>query len=274
MSTQSAINWFNRPGGLDQHRHPPPPDDEILPHVIAPDWMFNFDVEEVEGVDELRRRIRDAEHSRNRVEKWSYILGDHIRYENSKIDSKTGIWNMGAANDCVNLGTEHCQVEPDNCYAKRSEFNFPKPLNFRRRQAIIWSYLDAATWAKAYRLHYERKRNPVTTLRINEANDFSTRHDILRVNEIARRLDDIVDVYTYSASSWLDWSDSEHFTVNQSNDDGDFGDKRYIVVDSVSAIPDGGIRCPHDTDESIKCGECRLCIEPEAPDVYVKNVYE
>jgi hypothetical protein len=253
---------------------PDPPDDSELEELIAPNWMFPFDVEQVDGIHELRGRIRDATYSENPVEEWSYILGDHISYGNKKIADHVAIFNFGSAHDCPNLGTEACQVDEADCYAVRSENNFPSSLPYRRRQAIIWEHLDAGTWAEAFRCHYERKRSEVTTLRLNESGDFRHRHDLLKATELARRLTDIVDTYTYSASHQLPWHEAEDLVVNRSNDHRDYGARRFEVVDSIDEIPTGGLRCPHDqSDGNIKCGECRLCIDTDAPDVYVKNFY-
>lgn len=247
-----------------------PPEDHELAEHIAPDWAYTFDVEDVDGIDKLRQRIRDAEYAIDRTEAWSHILGDYISYRNAKIAPHVAIFNMGAASDCVNYDTTYCQVEGGECFAARNERDFPKPIHFRRKQAIIWSHLDAVTWAGAFRKHVKRKRNDVTAIRLNEAGDFSSRHDILRVTEIARQLPEF-DIYTYSASSWLDWSEAEGFTVNQSND-GDYGDRRYKVVDYKLQIPDGpdAVLCPYDqTNGEIQCGDCRLCLEEDGPDVYV-----
>lgn len=81
-----------------------------------------------------------------------------------------------------------------------------------------------------------------------------------------------MNVYTYSASSWLDWTDATHFTVNQSNAKGDFGDRNYNVVADPENMPDdAGLWCPFDqTDGNIKCGDCRVCLEPDGPDVYIE----
>ncbi|RLM94277.1 hypothetical protein D3D01_15550 [Haloarcula sp. Atlit-7R] len=87
-------------------------------------------------------------------------------------------------------------------------------------------------------------------------------------------MDNIVDTYTYSAISDLPWEEVNLVAVNQSNNFRDYGKGRFIVVDSVEEIPDDGIRCAHDLDESVKCGDCRLCIDMDADvDVCVKNFY-
>jgi len=247
------------------------PSDDELDQLIAPNENYEFDVDNLDHIDELRQRIRDARYAIDPIKEWSYILGDHISYGNTKIEDTVAIFNTGAASDCINLNSDYCQVGPGECYAVQSEEEFPCK-DYRRRQQIIWDHLDGQTWAKAFRRHYNRKETPVTDIRFSEAGDFRTQHDVLRVNEIARELDDIVNVYTYSASSWLDWTDATHFTVNQSNAKGDFGDRNYNVVADPENMPDdAGLWCPFDqTDGNIKCGDCRVCLEPDGPDVYIE----
>lgn len=277
MSIQSRLGGFSQiTGGPIVDRLPDPPDDSELASVIAPTELYPFPVDAVEGIDELRREIRDIIFfSDDHIEAWSRLLGNHVSYGNKKVADETAIYNLGSAHDCVNLGTAYCQVEDKHCYAARSERNYPQPLDYRRRQAIIWSLLDGETWARAFRRHAERKRSPIDALRFNESGDFATRQDILKLETIGKRLDDLVDTYTYSASSDLPWEEVTSVAVNQSNDFRNYGKGRFIVVDSVDEIPDDdGIRCPNDLDESVKCGDCRLCIDTDADiDIYVKNFY-
>lgn len=279
MSIQSNIASFQHGAGpsLDD-KFPDPPDDSELDSIIAPNELYEFDVDQVDGIHQLRQRIRDAFYSDSPIEDWSHILGDHLSYGNKKISDSVAIFNFGTAHDCVNLGTDYCQVDKEDCYAYRGEKAYPQPIHYRRRQNIIWTHLDAVTWARAYRLHYQRKRNEVTALRLNESGDFRSRHELLKIEEIGRRLQDIVDTYTYSASSWLPWDEVSTVAINQSNDRRDYGTGRFVVVDDVDEIPDGdnSIRCPHDLSEGeIRCGDCRLCINHSegSPTVYVKNFY-
>jgi hypothetical protein len=85
------------------------------------------------------------------------------------------------------------------------------------------------------------------------------------------------DVYTYSASHKLDWSEAEHFTVNQCNNQADYGARLFSAVPEPKDVPEDAVTCPFelarskgvDTDERPKCGDCRLCIDESGPDVYV-----
>lgn len=258
---------------------------------IAPTEQYSFDVDDVPGIDELRAQLRAIEEwddavwpvSNARVDSyvdaWSWLLQEYVTYGNTKVATNVAIFNMNSAHDCPNLGTEHCQVSQteEGCYAVQSEKAFVNALPYRRRQEVLWDHVDAVTWAKAYRQHWERMNRPPAerpdAIRFSQSGDFRDDADIVKVDEIARRLDDIVDTYTYSASDYLDWSHAEHFVVNASNGLADYGDRRFIAVEDVSEIPDDpteGLHCPYDaTDGGIKCGECRLCIDADAPDVYV-----
>lgn len=276
MSIQSNLNAFDATSPSQPKRPPKRPGEDELDQLIAPNWLYTeFDTDEVEGIEELRQRILETVYADDPIETWSYILGDHISCGNKKLSEEMAIFNFaGSATDCPNIGTKHCQVAEEDCYAYRSENNFPHPLDARRRQVIIWDHLDAVTFARAFRRWHSRKRTEVTTLRFSESGDFRNRHDLYKVDEVAQLLSDIVDVYTYSASDWLPWEETTHITVNRSNDRRTYGHRRFCVVNSVSEIPANGIHCPHDlSNGSIKCGDCRLCIDKDAPDVYVVNFY-
>jgi len=127
--------------------------------------------------------------------------------------------------------------------------------------------MDADTWAKAFNSMVSRKRNDVTAIRFSEAGDFRHKGDIIKVNRIAQLVD--IDVYTYSASDYLDWSEATAFTVNQSNDRRDFGDRLYTAVPTEDDIPEDAVQCAYEGAE-IKCGDCRMCIDKDFDkDVYI-----
>lgn len=236
----------------------------------------DYDIESVDGIDTLRERMREADSIRD----WSFILSDYISWGNNKIANHVAIFNMNSATDCPNADSTEsdqsetgvCQVPWESCYAHKAENIYPNTLPYRRRQEYLWDCLDADTWARAFLSIVERKRNPVTAVRFSEAGDFRHRGDIVKVNRIAEILSQAgIDTYTYSASHKLDWSESEHFTVNQSNGLADYGDRRFTALPEGSDLPDGMVWCPYDlTDGERKCGDCRLCINPEGPDVAIE----
>jgi hypothetical protein len=176
---------------------------------------------------------------------------------------------MNSATDCPNADSEACQVPWSDCYAHKAEHVYDQTLPYRRRQSYLWDCLDAETFAKAFRALVERKRNPVDTIRFSEAGDFRHKGDIIKVDRIAELLDEY-QVYTYSASHYLDWSEAEHFTVNQSNNLADYGERLYTAVPTVEDIPEDGTHCPYEaSDGQIECGECRACMNGDMGDIYI-----
>lgn len=230
---------------------------------------MKYDIDTVNGIDKLRDRMAKAGDD---MEKWSYILSDYISFGNNKVADSTAIFNMNSASDCPNRESENCQVPWESCYAGKAERMYPQVLPYRRRQEYLWDCMTADMFAEAFEYLVSRKRKPVDAIRFSEAGDFRNNADIIKVNEIARLVN--IDVYTYSASDYLDWSLAEHFTVNASNDLSEYGNRRFMALPEGSELPDETVWCPFDyaddNDNRPKCGECRLCINPEGPDVAIE----
>jgi hypothetical protein len=230
----------------------------------------------VDGIDKLRERLASADNDRD----LSFILSDYISWGNNKVSKSVGVFNMNSATDCPNAeSTENdqtdtgvCQVPWESCYAHKAENVYPQTLPYRRRQQYLWDSLSAEEWAGAFKSLVSRKRNSVTAVRFSEAGDFRNEQDIQKVERIAQMLStDGIDVYTYSASHKLDWSEAENFTVNQSNELADYGDRLFTALPEGSDLPEDTVWCPYDkSDGDIKCGECKLCINPEGPDVAIE----
>lgn len=232
-----------------------------------------YDIDNVKGIDELRNRMDNA----NSVRDWSFILQDHISRGNGKISDNTAIFNMGSATDCVNGETENCQVPFEDCYARKAEVTYAtEALDYRRRQEYLWDSMHPELWAKAFMLSNSRKRKPFDNIRFNESGDFRTNGDIIRVNEIAKKLD--IDVYTYSASNYLNWNLATDFTINASNDLEEYGDRRFKVIEKGTELPEDTVWCPYSIqqnngvpeNERRKCGDCRLCINKNGPNVAIE----
>lgn len=257
------------------------------------------------GFDELFDRIIEAE----TIDDWSRILGDYLAWGNRKITDTTAIFNLNAAHDCPNRETQEngesetglCQVPWDLCYAAKAERMYDESFNYRRRQEFLWDTLDATTFAKAFIKVVERKMKfgnlddySKVDLRLSESGDFRHNQDIYKANEIARIIGEKgVTTYTYSASYKLPaWFEADHITLMQSVDTekaGEYGDKEYKAfhlskeeleeTEQIADLaPEGTVWCPHDlekrqkdinSEEAISCGDCRLCLEPEGPDVAI-----
>jgi len=233
--------------------------------------MYDYDIDAVDGIDTLCERMDNAGDD---ITAWSHILSDYIQFGNRKLKDNIAIFNMNSATDCPNIGTNHCQVPKSDCYAFQSENMYKQTLPYRRRQEYLWDCLDADTFAKAFMSLVGRKRNSVDYLRFSQAGDFRHDGDIIKVNRIAQLVD--VDTYTYSASDYLDWDLAENFTVNQSNFKSKYGNKAYTAIpedmspDEHDNLSDNAVQCPYEkSDGEITCGECNLCMNPNAPDVYI-----
>lgn len=226
------------------------------------------DIDTVEGIDSLKDRLANAENDKD----LSFILSDYISWGNNKVSKTVAIYNLNSATDCPNRETDRCQVPFEKCYAHKAENVYPQTLPYRRRQQYLWDSLSAEEWAGAFKSLVSRKRNSVTAVRFSEAGDFRNEQDIQKVERIAQMLStDGIDVYTYSASHKLDWSEAENFTVNQSNELADYGDRLFTALPEGSDLPEDTVWCPYDkSDGDIKCGECKLCINPEGPDVAIE----
>jgi hypothetical protein len=237
----------------------------------------DYTVANVKGIDTLKDRLAEAAGD---VRELSFILADYISWGNNKIADSVAIFNMNSATDCPNAdsGADNesdvgaCQVPWSDCYAHKAENIYKQVLPYRRRQEYLWDSLSAKEFAGAFKCIVSRKRKDVTDIRFSEAGDFRNGHDIQKVNRIAQMLaPDGINVYTYSASHKLDWSQATHFTVNQSNNLADYGDRLFTALPEGSDLPDGMVWCPYDdSDGEIQCGECRLCINEEGPDVAIE----
>jgi hypothetical protein len=217
-------------------------------------------------------------------------VSGYLTFGNNKVSKNTGIFNMNSATDCPNADSDEenhsevgmCQVPWAACYAHKAENIYPDTLKKRRLQEYLWDNVNAEVFARAFRRVKHRKRSDFIHLRVSESGDFRHNEDINKWEKIARRLEGEINVYTYSASHKLDWSDVEHFTVNQSNDLDNYGDRNFTAtwtdengdtnpITEPEEVPDDHILCPFeaakvngiDTDNRPKCGECTACIEPE-----------
>jgi hypothetical protein len=259
-------------------------------HLMEPTYG-DYDIDEVDGIDHLRERMKAAESVRD----WSLILADHLSKGNNKLHEDVLVFNMNSATDCPNAKTKEngesetglCQVGWQQCYAHVSENMYDESLNYRRRQEYLWDHLDPDTFAKAFRLAVDRKiahykcdneERSAYDLRFSQSGDFRHRGDIIKADRVAELLqEDGIDVYTYSASYKLDWDVADHLVINESVEFADYGERNFTAFASLEDVPDDYVVCPHsydkamgvDADELTECGDCRLCIEEDAGDVAI-----
>lgn len=260
----------------------------------------DYDITEVESYEALSAWLEEFNAAPS-VEDKATILGEllmnghegttgYMTFGNNKVARNTGIFNMNSATDCPNADSTEdnptdtgvCQVPWAACYAHKAENIYADTLKKRRLQEYLWDSIDSPEiWAKAFRSVKRRKRSAFDYLRVSESGDFRNRRDIEKWDKISDQLSGEIKVYTYSASHKLDWSDSENFTVNQSNDLAEYGDRSFTAtytdangdkqpIESPGDVPESMILCPFEaakangvaTEDRPKCGECTHCIEP------------
>jgi hypothetical protein len=220
--------------------------------------------------------------------KYYDVLKHHLVAGNTKIAQHVLIYNITSAGDCRHLGDEKCQVPAEACYANTSEQNFEHdnggPLSFRRRQEVIWDHLTPSEFADTLLAIIDNKRNPVSTVRINQSGELRHQRDLEQLDHISRRLyENGFDCYVYTTSSDLDWSitSDDALAVNMSNQR--FSEEATERFSYYTALPEGlepedvefldddARHCPYDAhDGAIKCGDCRLCLDNNDTDVYIR----
>jgi len=240
-------------------------------------WAVGPPLSEIDGIETLQRRLKDAQSASD----YSSILVDYLNWgNNTMVDSSVGIFSLSSAHECVNRFTGNCQVGGDECYAVVAEKTYDYVIDYTQRQEYFWDCIDADTFAEAFIQAVNRRSNMTRALKFNQHGDFRHQGDVYKVNRIANLLEDHgIEVYTYSASNYLDWSQatSDNLTVNQSNDIEDYGDRRFMTVDEPSDIPDDTVWCPYNrqqyegvpAEERTKCGECTLCMNKACGDLAV-----
>lgn len=185
--------------------------------------------------------------------------------------------SINAASDCPNRWTDNCQVGGDECYAVQTEQGrYPHSLDCRRRTEYLWDAVDAETMAEALMIVKDRaKSTPFHALRFNVGGDIRFRGDAVKIDHIAKRLQESADIptYLYTASDYVDFRPFDHVTINASNPQVQGADRMYTAVtqDMVDNgdVSDSWTRCPNDTDAELKCGECKLCLTDHADDIYI-----
>lgn len=270
----------------------------VMAHAPESPTHGNYDTSTVRGIDVLKRRLAEIDNSDDPAERADMLadifLNGHegatgyVNFGNTKIHKSVGIFNLNSATDCPNAETTKdnpsdtgvCQVPFESCYARKTERDVsPQALDKRRRQEYLWDHIDAWTFADALLRLKERKTAEFSALRFSESGDFRHNQDIVKAETIAKIIDPEITAYTYSASHKLTaWQKVDHLVVNQSNSLADYGDRRFMAMDPDMDTPDGAVRCPFDydkrengksSDEAIKCGECRLCLDKDGPDVVI-----
>jgi len=247
-----------------------------------------YTIEQVDGINILRNEIKQMYESDDPAGKLADLLlnghegsSGYLVFGNNKVAKNTGIFNMNSATDCPNADSSEddqsetgvCQVPWKSCYAHKTENIYNHALKKRRLQEYLWDCTNPEIFAEALLRVKSRKRSPFKHVRVSESGDFRHNGDIKAWDRIGELVGDKLNVYTYSASHKLSaWDSVEHFTVNQSNNLADYGDRQFSAVETAEDIPEDAIFCPFEAasqngvsgDDRPKCGECTACIEPES----------
>jgi len=149
----------------------------------------------------------------------------------------------------------------------------------------IWDCLDAHTFVEALSGWLDRIQTDITAFRINQSGDLRHRGDLVKLSHIAEVLSDErdIDTYLYTASDYLDYSYlSDAVTVNMSNPFFDnAASERFshytalpegVAPEDIDQLDDDAVHCPYDrSGGEIHCGDCRLCIDQNDVDVYIRQ---
>lgn len=241
------------------------------------------DEEIIDNASDIIDQVIECEHADDPVNAYSKLLKKRTTLGNSKIAKHVRIFNICSATDCPHLGEDECQVPKDSCYAYKNESDYPHALPARRQQEYLWDHLDAQTFVDAFLAMTDRAKTPVSALRINESGDLRDQQDLLKCDRIAELLaEHDIDVYLYTASSNLDYSVcGDALTINLSNQlfSDDVKDKYSyytalpsgVETEDVEWLDDDAVQCPYDKyDGAIDCGDCRLCLDNNDTDVYIR----
>ena len=192
-------------------------------------------------------------------------ITDYVKLGNSKLPDDTAIFNIASATDCVNRGTARCQVDSEECYAYRTESWRTNVLRYRRRQGDFWDAHTAYEFSTLFSLWLERKRKTVSRLRFDVSGDIRNRQDIEKIDAIAESLD--IPVYTYTASSHVNFDGINHVRIQMSNEElwGEYKGKsnvgRFKVVEDAEKAHEDWYRCPSDCKICNKCAKAKKIIQ-------------
>jgi hypothetical protein len=131
----------------------------------------------------------------------SYTLG------NAKIGKDTLILNLGSASYCPSARLGLCDLAPKRfggsgkCYALKAERMYPGSRAFRAVQKFQWKELPPEIIADqifkpilmASRL--KNKARHIKFIRLNEASDFHSKDQVLKVDKVLRYLNEFCDLY-------------------------------------------------------------------------------
>jgi hypothetical protein len=117
---------------------------------------------------------------------------------NLKIGYDTIIFNITSAHNCTSRKKGLCQLpSTSKCYALRDEIRYPNILLYRDRQNKYWDIVSVHQFIQDIGNIVKKNKIPIKYLRINESGDIRNKHDLIKLNFIARWLKSQYGIITY-----------------------------------------------------------------------------
>lgn len=168
-----------------------------------------------------------------------------VSFGNSKLPKSTMIFNMGAAFDCPSEKLGLCKLAAI-CYAKKSEKMYKQVLPYRQRQAQTWLNSDKETM---FNLLLSAVKKTTNKIRINESGDFYSQNCVDKLEYIAKRFYNELNitVYVYTARKDLNFNNCKYLVINAS------GFYKTGISNEFTAVSEY-------TKGNLKCrGNCKIC---------------
>lgn len=128
---------------------------------------------------------------------------------------------MGSAHECPSLKLGLCQLKNPGkeCYAMKSERQYPSVKPYRQAQKVIWQGSTAEDIAAQLFSIVARRKKPLKYLRLNESGDFWGQPCVDKASKLAQLIEPLgIKVYCYTARKDLKYKQvHKNLTINGSN---------------------------------------------------------
>ncbi len=136
-------------------------------------------------------------------------MGQLWKYGSSVLGNDVLILNMGSATRCPSKARGYCLLGR-NCYALKSERQYPATLAYRERQAQYWLHNGAERILGDLVKSIFRRKLTTNYFRFNESGDFYSQTDITKLNYIARGLRQLgIVTFGYTARRDLNFHNTD-----------------------------------------------------------------
>lgn len=119
----------------------------------------------------------------------------------SGVRQEVMIINICSAHNCPSRKLGFCQLKnPNDCYALQAEKMYPDCKPFRDKQEKQWDENGAHWFISRIAKIQAKKRKKITHIRFDEAGDFKSSFDVLKMADIAKAVKKIgISTFTYTA---------------------------------------------------------------------------